>query len=745
MAQLAIRQPWRKQPTFAVGIDESNPLTHGLVMAMNVGTGIDPVLRNVLREAARSSGAAYTTYGVPVPRQYERITRSTTGATNPTLYIFKQDQANKDLIRPHLEIVGPMTFLAEHIYPPSLNGTNSTYGSAGWHEGGWVNQLRFSSAQANTFYNPSAAASSIDLSGGVTIADGKPHIWGLTYDGDGVGTGTVRGYLDGRERNSASSIAQVSYSSTFGYNGVKIDPYCTLMCVWDRQLSDEEVLSFCLNPWQIFSPIIIPGIRVSGVSTQSLTQDSTFSDSESFPAASVAHVLPQGAVAQNTQSFGAATIHQGLTGGLFSNSQDFPAASVVHALQAPLFQETETFHGATLHQGLEAATFSNTQSFPAATFTTYLTQDSRFDDTESFPGSAVDHTIESAKFSNSQDFFAPQINHHLTADFVPNVQDFIPGSISTPLEASLVENTQQFFGAQIDQTVSVGIFQANQNHPGSTITLALVQDAGFEDNQTFFGPSVGDTLVPAVFSNTQSFPGAATHHGLTAGLAQNSNTFLGGAIVFPATADLAQNTQAFFAAQADQTTASAKFSNTQDFPAGTVTLHLSAELAENTQAFPESEILNGDFLDAELAENTQAFPAATVTLGLTAAQALNTQAFPEAEVIKFSDPATISGVAIDRLAEVWARVGLDAARPVVNTPTSIAFGPISQRVSENGADRTGAPIVATEDVDTMVLEVWQRLGLDADHPLVQGAASISVDTIDLAVTTAGSRVTVQRQ
>lgn len=108
-----------------------------------------------------------------------------------------------------------------------------------------------------------------------------------------------------------------------------------------------------------------------------------------------------------------------------------------------------------------------------------------------------------------------------------------------------------------------------------------------------------------------------------------------------------------------------------------------------------------------------------------------------------SDSNTITAASMVRLAEIWARMELDATKPLVTSATQLTVGTISQDISTGGAVRTGSALVPTIDPDTMIAEVWQRLGLDPDNALTQTNTSIDVGDIHLTVSGTDT-LTVQR-
>ena len=108
-----------------------------------------------------------------------------------------------------------------------------------------------------------------------------------------------------------------------------------------------------------------------------------------------------------------------------------------------------------------------------------------------------------------------------------------------------------------------------------------------------------------------------------------------------------------------------------------------------------------------------------------------------------SNSNTITAASMVRLAEIWARMELDATRPLSTSATQLTVGTISQDISTGGAVRTGAALVPSIDPDTMIAEVWKRLGLDPDNALTQ--TNTSIDVGDIHLTVSGSdTLTVQR-
>jgi hypothetical protein len=106
---------------------------------------------------------------------------------------------------------------------------------------------------------------------------------------------------------------------------------------------------------------------------------------------------------------------------------------------------------------------------------------------------------------------------------------------------------------------------------------------------------------------------------------------------------------------------------------------------------------------------------------------------------------TIAQGAIDKLTEIWARLELDPGRPVVITASTLTFGQVSQAISKDGAERTGPVALSAENPTTMIDEIWKRLGLDPANPLVQSDAVIQAGAIVLTVDETSGTITVTRQ
>lgn len=79
------------------------------------------------------------------------------------------------------------------------------------------------------------------------------------------------------------------------------------------------------------------------------------------------------------------------------------------------------------------------------------------------------------------------------------------------------------------------------------------------------------------------------------------------------------------------------------------------------------------------------------------------------------------------LSDIWRRLGLDAAHPLTESNSFAVFG--NTTISKTGDDvivcvRTGTD-TANTNVGDVILDIWQRLGLDGSNALTISDASIS--------------------
>jgi hypothetical protein len=143
-------------------------------------------------------------------------------------------------------------------------------------------------------------------------------------------------------------------------------------------------------------------------------------------------------------------------------------------------------------------------------------------------------------------------------------------------------------------------------------------------------------------------------------------------------------------------------------------------------------------LSAALAVERQATASLSAAMQATVEVSAGLDAYIETAVF-------ISALDLQRLTEIWARMELDPTRPLATSISELTVGTITQAIGTGGATRTGALLPAAEDPATMIGEIWQRLGLDPDHPLQQTETTLTAGSISCTIAEAAGVVTVTRQ
>jgi len=106
----------------------------------------------------------------------------------------------------------------------------------------------------------------------------------------------------------------------------------------------------------------------------------------------------------------------------------------------------------------------------------------------------------------------------------------------------------------------------------------------------------------------------------------------------------------------------------------------------------------------------------------------------------------LSQTDVDMITDIWRRFGLDAENPLVQEEAKMTFGPV---ITLSGTEavtstRTGATTPGPT-VATMLLDIWQRLGLDPNNPMTVSASSIVAGGVSQTMAEGTGTVTVTRQ
>lgn len=108
---------------------------------------------------------------------------------------------------------------------------------------------------------------------------------------------------------------------------------------------------------------------------------------------------------------------------------------------------------------------------------------------------------------------------------------------------------------------------------------------------------------------------------------------------------------------------------------------------------------------------------------------------------------TISPESGLRLMDIWQRFGLDIAAPLTETDVAAVFGSVT--LTKTGtttltSTRAGQGVVPT-DLNSVILEVWQRLALDPNNPMAASDTVITAGSIVLARAETPTTTTITRQ
>jgi hypothetical protein len=216
------------QPQTAVGIDYSNPITHGLVACLDAN-------RRVLINGSETRPLTLTN---PARRASQQEFGSTTY------------QATMQAIKAPPAASSNVTMLS--LFIPSTDTAERAYGQLGHI------------ATGNMF----SVASGDGTTAGVVrfkIYLGSTRIIGASQANAGVPNLAIARHINGQSQNLWLNGVKDAASGTFTGNSLGFGFYgfnqssgtggtSILNAVWNRALTDAEIKSLSENPWQIFAP-----------------------------------------------------------------------------------------------------------------------------------------------------------------------------------------------------------------------------------------------------------------------------------------------------------------------------------------------------------------------------------------------------------------------------------------------------------------------------------------------------------
>ena len=215
------------------------------------------------------------------------------------------------------------------------------------------------------------------------------------------------------------------------------------------------------------------------------------------------------------------------------------------------------------------------------------------------------------------------------------------------------------------------------------------------------------------------------------------------AVLSAAISDARTATSSLSAAVAAAKTATAALDSAVQIEA-TASTGVSAAIRE---AFSLSANISGAVQTSATVSSSLAAIVATanaISSGLSAAVRAEQAAFATLSAYIAAD-VVLTQAEVDMLTDIWQRFGLDPLAPLTETETSASFGGIVlSKSGTNTITSTRSGDSAAGVASSIILDVWQRLGLDPDNPMTASETQISAGTLSQARAVSGATVTVTR-
>ena len=274
-----IQTPWTSQPQQAVGIDWSNPITRGLVIAENHSNPRFAAFNSPTQKVGpsyRGTGGVATRF-VSASSQY--LQQSNTSLTNYPLTFLSVFQRATRPFDGVLMGIGAGT--NRHILYANQDNIACFSGAGG------------TSAQAAStgFDLGSFGAGDVRCAVGVISAANSRSVY---LDGTLVGTDATI-VSTGASNTAVIGCYWNNDAPSMYFNG---DIYLSL--AWNRALTDTEIKSLSQNPWQIFKPlprrIVVPVAAGGGTTAVTADHNASYTITGSVAADSAASYAIRAAV-----------------------------------------------------------------------------------------------------------------------------------------------------------------------------------------------------------------------------------------------------------------------------------------------------------------------------------------------------------------------------------------------------------------------------------------------------------------
>lgn len=240
---IRLPQPWTKQPQYPAGIYRANPITSGITFLFNAGAGTTTDYA-VSKLSVESGTPVWRTgkYGLGLYSD---------GTTSRLLYTVNAAPAQ------------PSTLTVFMLCVPEVGGNTGVVAARTMGSGtpSWGMGYHFGSQ--NGMYG---ALNGTTADGGSSPITDPGQAETLTYETEAVtfSGGTARFFAKGVQIGSDyTGLGSIDYSRTdqglqfwssgAGHSGAK--GWLYLVVIFNRVLSDRELVSLSKNPWQLFAPL----------------------------------------------------------------------------------------------------------------------------------------------------------------------------------------------------------------------------------------------------------------------------------------------------------------------------------------------------------------------------------------------------------------------------------------------------------------------------------------------------------
>jgi len=212
-----------------------------------------------------------------------------------------------------------------------------------------------------------------------------------------------------------------------------------------------------------------------------LTQSSTFTDTDTFHGGQLNRSLPQASTFTDSDTFHAASLRLTITqASTLTDSDTFHGGQLnLGLIQASTFTDADTFHGGDIiaDQTLtQASTFDDADTFHGGTIVAAqaLTQSSTFDDADSFHAASLNQSMTQASSLTDADTFnaSALILSIIQSVTLADADTFYPATLTTASGVTLTQtdtfaNESSFHGGALDggsTPVAPGVDHITQRH-----------------------------------------------------------------------------------------------------------------------------------------------------------------------------------------------------------------------------------------------------------------------------------------